>query len=283
MRDVDVSQIKDTLSTLKAQDLRREANPSEYFPALEEDFRRGVATKLKALDVLATSPRPELAEQIRLDTPFLIWSFRDGGPPSFLTESHLEPLNSWARFRSSRRSAMSAFGGHDEVGFYFLWQNETGSDAVLNVSSHIMLAGRASVFAKAGFIATPWGASTIGNSGLTLNARIKVYEWWNQPPTQPLEQPSQEHIIKSLYVTGGWRLLGSGNGESEWISGNEYVHYDVFHVPANAVAVFEVSLLMAYLGISGNGEADFQSSYQKIVCPYVRLETLTTPSMVAPT
>jgi hypothetical protein len=63
---------------------------------------------------------------------------------------------------------------------------------------------------------------------------------------------------------------------------NEYVHYDVFHVPANAVAVFEVSLLMAYLGISGNGEADFQSSYQKIVCPYVRLETLTTPSMVAP-
>lgn len=91
-------------------------------------------------------------------------AFRNGGPADILSDTHIEPLNNWARFLS---------------------------------------------------------------------------QW--------------KHELVDMSADGGWILLGSGSGNSLWLSGSHHVHYDMFLVPANVVAVFEGSLNMYYSGFKGEG------------------------------
>lgn len=305
MRDVDVSEMRDALSAMKReqaslsqmkqarrkrglrlseikQDEERQMQRlSESLPG--EAFRKGVETRLKAHDVLASHARPEVPIYTRLDTPFLIWAFRTGGPANFLGDTHIEPLNSWARFRTGYEHG-GYIGPHDEVVFYFLWQNDTGSDAVVNVESQLILNGSCSIFAESGLIWSPfWGQGTIGESELWVEANLKLFEWWNQPATEPLPQPSQTHDVIGLSTGGGFALVsGTGNGEWSWLSGSYHVHYDAFLVPADAVAVFEVSLGMRYVGYKASEYVDFQSyAFESLLCPYVELEVLTASPMVS--
>jgi hypothetical protein len=283
MRDVDVAEMRNALAAMKREGERENARPSDYFAVRAEEFRRGVASRLRAADTLAGSVRPATPSYETLDKPFLIWAFRGGGATDMLSETHIEPLNSWARFLSSWEfSGDDYVGPHDEVVFYFFWQNDTGSDAVVNVESQLMLAGRASVFAESGLIWTPfWGTGTIGDGHIRIAAQLKLFEWWNQPPTQPLAQPSQDREVLDWSVSGGWAVLGSGDGKSEWVAGGYHVNYDRFFVPAGAVAVFEVSLNMFYGGQKGSGSLDCQTAQEKLICPYVQLEGLTAPLTVS--
>jgi hypothetical protein len=305
MRDVDVSEMKDALTALKREQARlsrmkqgtRKRNVrlsefkreerqqmqrlSESLPG--EAFRKGVETRLKALDVLATHGRPEVPTYTRLDTPFLIWAFREGGPANFLGDTHIEPMNSWAKFQTGYEHG-GYLGPEDEVVFYFLWQNETGGDTVVNVESQLILSGSCSIFAESGLIWSPfWGQGTIGESYLGIDANLKLLEWWNQPATEPLLQPSQTHEVIELSDGGGFALFsGTGNGESSWLSGSHHVHYDAFLVPADAVAVFEVSLSIHYAGKKANESVDFQTyDIESLLCPYVELEVLNAPMMVS--
>ena len=63
-----------------------------------------------------------------------------------------------------------------------------------------------------------------------------------------------------------------GNGSAWPLSGSYQVDYDGFCVPADAVAVFEVSLRMHYSGESGSCEVNFHDPTESaLVCPYVAL------------
>jgi len=307
MRDVDVSKMKEALSALKREQAglsrmkqgtrKRNVRLSEFKRAAEQGmrrlseshpgdaFRKGVETRLNAYDVLATHAIPAAPIYTKLDTPFLIWSFHgwDGGPANFLGDTHIEPLNSWARFRTGYEHG-DYIGPPDEVVFYFLWQNETGGDAVVNVESQLILDGSCSIFAESGLIPSPpWGQGTIGESHLYIEANLKLFEWWNQPATEPLPQPSQTHEVIRLSAGGGFALWsGTGNGETSWLSGSYHVDYDAFLVPADAVAVFEVSLRMRYVGRNAWEAVDFQSyDFESLICPYLELEVLNAPMMVS--
>jgi hypothetical protein len=281
MREDAVAEIREALAAMKLEEQRERARPSDFVAPNADRMRQGVAKRLEATEALASTVRPGAPTFVTLEKPFLIWALRDGRATGMLSDTHIEPRKSSARFYSSWESGnvgSGYIGPTDEVGFYFLWQNDSGSDAVVNVESQLLLAGRASVFADSGFIWSPfWGQGTIGESHLRIKARLKLLEWWNQPPTQPLAQPSQDREVIELSASGGWAVLGSGNGKSEWVSGSFHLNYDAFLIPADAATVFEVTLSIHYGGSKASNSVDVQTPPESLVCPYVQLEGLSVP------
>jgi hypothetical protein len=307
MRDSDLSAIKDRLAAIKREEARlldgrrgrrqngrlseirreahrRRAQLSDFFTHEDEAFREGVSGRLKAYDLLATPVPPGKPINARLETPFLIWAFRNGVTVTILDEAHIEPLNSWAKF-GTRWQHEGGIGPHDEVVFYFLWQNETSSDAVVNVESQLMMNGTCSAYAESRLIPligkAYLGLGVWDESKLSLDAELKLLEWWHQPATQPLRQPGQLRDVLDVGVSGGFTLAQWGarlGGESWTLSGSHHVYYDRFYIPADAVAIFEVSLRMQYSGDSGWSEVNFHDPTQAaLVCPYV---ALTSPLLV---
>ncbi|SCE95649.1 hypothetical protein GA0074695_2447 [Micromonospora viridifaciens] len=257
---------------------------ARYFAEAEETFRRGVRDRRTALDVLATAPPPLAPTSTLLETPFLIWGLAAGSPGSRLRyDGHIEAGNSWATM-ASYFDGDGAFLTYDEVDFYFLWQNDGGTDVVVDVQSLLRLTGSLHAWADAGFFWTPfWGVTTIGDSTGYVQARLELLQWWEQPPTRPLPQPDQVNDVESLSVSGGWQLLGRpGRHESVPVSGAAHLAYDTFRVPAGAVAVFEVGVRVGWGGYDGGGFADFESGDFRVVCPHVQLEFLTAPPVVSP-
>lgn len=236
MREGDTAGMKDALAAIKrdeadfsritqeerrrgrGSDLPREAMSrerlSDFFAAKDRAFRNGVANRLKARDLLATGALPTEPVHVTLDKPFLIWAFRFGRPINILDDTHIEPLNSWAKFYT--RVDDDGIGPMDEIVFYFLWVNETGGDAVVNVASHLMPKGRCEVYCNERWI--PVFGGGFGETHLTMNAGLKVLEWWNQPPTSPLQQSGQTSEVLKLVMDGKWPLtnwgahLGCGSG-----------------------------------------------------------------------
>jgi hypothetical protein len=302
VRELDIAGIKDALAAIKrdeagfsritqarrrsrSSDVRGETSVSrdrlaDFFSAEDRSFRSGIASRLKARDLLATGTRPAEPVYARVEKPFLIWAYRLGGPASFLEDPHYEPLNSSATFYT--RWSEDGIGPTDEIVFYFLWVNETGGDAVVNVESHLMPKGTAEVYCNERWI--PVFGGGFGETKLTMEANLKVLEWWNQPPTSPLQQSGQTSDVLELVMQGKFPLTNWGahlGGVSQVIAGTYYLHYDGFHVPADATAVFEVSLRMHYYCDTGWCEVNFRDPPESgVVCPYVEIEALTAPQML---
>jgi hypothetical protein len=303
MRDADMTEMRDALAALKREEarvasikhgrvrgsrlveFRREmqihrTQLSGLFTSEETAFLDQVRSRLKAHD-LAHPDSPSTPNYMRLEKPFLIWAFRDGRPISILEDTHVEPLSSWARFRT-RWQQDEHLGPEDEVVFYFMWQNDTGGDVVVDVESHLMLNGTCWAYAESGWIPPIWwGTGTFGEMGLWIDANLKLLEWWNQPASQPLQQPAQSIEIVELRVEGGFTLGTWGaklGGESRTLAGSHHLHYDGFFIPAGAVAVFEVALQMHYSGMNGGScEVNFlEPAESRLLCPYVELATHTT-------
>jgi hypothetical protein len=308
--DRDVTQMKEALASFKRDEarasglnrgqrqsgdpaeIRRQAEDqrqrlSDLFVHEDQAFRQAVTSRLKGHDQLATGVSPGTPTFTKLDTPFLIWAFHDYGPSNILTDTHVEPLNSWAKFRTHySEDGPGNIGDYDEVAFYFLWQNDTGSDAVVNVESQLLLMGSCGAYAEDGwFPGFLWLSGNYGKCRVLLNAKLTVLEWWNHPPTQPLRQPGQEREVTDFEVEGGFIIQPSGaklGGESQALSGSYHLNYDGFRIPADAVAVFEVSLEMYYSLAYGSCDVTFDDPPgSALMCPYVELEMLTAPLRVS--
>lgn len=308
MRDAEISDMRDALAAMKREgarvakikqgrtgggrlaEFRRETQSqltgfSEVFASEETAFRGGVSSRLKAHDLLATPGLPATPIYTRLEKPFLIWAFRDGGPIGILDDTHIEPLNSWATFRT-RWKQSTHIGPEDEVVFYFMWQNDTPGDAVVDVESQLLLNGSCWAYAESGLIPPIWwGTGTFGEMGLWIEAELTLLEWWNQPATKPLPQPAQTIEVMELRVEGGFTLTSWGaklGGEARTLVGSHHLHYNGFLVPAGAVAVFEVSLQMRYSGMNGGScEVNFlEPAGSSLLCPYVELATQSAPLLV---
>jgi hypothetical protein len=288
MPDITEAQLKARLSAIKFRYLNlSRLDFSERTPigttqrdTLGRLFRHGIDDRRKALQQLGTIAQPYTPILIALETPFLIWANRflpHSNEPlgtNILVDSHIEPLNNWAKILLNYQTD-DAFFATDRLNFYFYWRNETGSDAVVNVASYLTLNGSCRVHASSSF----WhGLLAPPRSDVSVDAELSVFEWWNDPPTEPLSEPGQLQNVTTLSVQGG---MWSGDGKSTLVSANCQVTYDIFRIPSNDVAVFEVGLSLKYGMAEGDVNVDFSFENNLVLCPYLQLEVLTVPRNVA--
>lgn len=272
MQNIDVIQMKTALSALERRLHDRKRNAAANFATNEATFRQGIKSHKQALGLLTARPeKPFTPAFVTLGAPFLIWALRDGTEAStILVDSHIEPMNSWARISLRETGTISA---DHRLNFYFLWRNNIGADIVVDVSSILMLNGFCEVNASHGWVWTPfWGASTIGHCDLSVTAELTVLQWWNEPPTEPLREPGQVQDVVTLSASGGWGFASAGQTRNQYISDNYHLNYDTFAIPRDSVALFEVSLVASYTGYKAMVLVDF-AGYDgaKILCPYVQL------------
>jgi hypothetical protein len=207
-----------------------------------------------------------------LARPFAVWDFRKGQNASFLTDWEVKDEGSSA-YLSIDRNFDSDFLEHDQVAFYFFWQNDSGADATVNVQSALTIHGFARIRADSGIVHTPLsGVGTNGHARLVVTAELALMEWWNQPPTQAPPQVAGKEIVRDESVTGGWLFNTSKNMPIE--SETYYLHHDGFAVPAGGVALIEVSLNFYYSGYDGGFGYDYAPEHQnhQTVCPWVQIE-----------
>jgi len=271
MPTIDVAQLKDGLSAVSKRLQAQRTNPASYFRSAEEVFRKSVETRRSAFDPLGSPTQPYDPTYKFLDKAYLIWGLRNGNQANVLVDSHIEKLNNWAK------SFSSASGGpvhsNDEINFYFVWQNPNNNPVLVNVSSQLMLNGVVEVHAASSWLWAPFWGALGGESYLTVSAELTVWEWWNQPPTQPSQQASQKRDVENLTAHGGWRPTSwSGDTHREPISDSFHVNYDGFLVQGNGTAVFEVSMKSNGQCAGGSFSVDFSNDSALILCPQIQLE-----------
>jgi hypothetical protein len=286
MTTITESQLKAALSEInkkRYENLRTRPRTRIIRRAFEKDLgklQHGIDGQ--ALEQLATLDFPRPHKHVRLNSPFLIWAWRadpqTGSGYTRLQDSHIEPGNSWAKIDTDYKVTKwgdRILGNADYLVFYFLWGNPFGHDVVVNVSSYLMLNGSLLARAYAGFLGFDGGEAE-----LDVNVQLSLFEWWNNPATEPLFQPNQEHPVTTISVTGPIAWLGNTWEDGSALPFGFYpVRYNMFRVPSGGTALFEVALRLYYFDV-GNAQiwSDFYSNYpnndQKVLCPYVDLEIL---------
>src|SRR5690348_1126786 len=82
------------------------------------------------------------------------------------------------------------------VAFHFQWENSSPNPVLLlNVASHLIVKGYWEADAFNSFLGE-------GHCFVQGAAVLKIFEWWNQPPTSPLWEHSQAALIVQLDVYG---------------------------------------------------------------------------------
>ena len=143
---------------------------------------------------------------------------------------------------------------------------------MVNVASYLTLNGSCKAHANSSF----WHGLVAPNfSQLSVDAELSVFEWWNEPPTEPLSESGQRQNVTTLDAEGG---VFSGDDKSTPVSANYHITYNNFGIPSNAVAVFEVGVSLDYKIAEGNLTADFSNDDNVVLCPYLQLEVLAVPT-----
>ena len=268
-----LSAIKFRYSNLHRADQRNPIRTTQR-ETLGKLARHGIDGRRKALEQLATIARAP--NFIMLNKPFLIWANRffppstDPNATDILRDTHIEPLNSWAKiilnYASDDFFSATQFAT-DQLNFYFFWRNESGFDAIVNVTSYLTLNGSCMVHANAG------GLGLYHPNGVTVYAGLSVFEWWNEPPTEPLSEPNQSQ--KVTHVGAGPNVF-SGDTREALIPPTDYqVTYNIFRAPSNDLAVFEVGLSLDWFVNNGSVNVDFSFEDQLVMCPFLQLEVFT--------
>jgi hypothetical protein len=241
------------------------------------NLRRGLENRRKALEHRVTRTPPLTAPTtfpfyIILDTPFLIWTT----PGMFFDTWHIEPENNWAKIKVEKSQAPplpydTGFEGSEELSFYFFWQNPSDKAwAVINVDSYLVFNGFCEVKAPGGFFAGDrW-------SSLSIDANLYLLEWWNQPPTQPSPQTSQNMLSLSVSAYG---MFDSDKYASKALYRGCDLSYEFFLVPPSGVTVFEAAANVSFgfgqdNGGHGYAHADFDSGDFEVMCPEMLIAIL---------
>jgi hypothetical protein len=246
---------------------KEKADAYKLLPRMDT-LRHGIDERLKA-SKLANLPNINPPKFITLDTPFLIWA----QPSNVLTASHIEPGNSTAQINYKQSSVNLEPDNTDTVtvGFYFQWENSSSTPVLLaNIASHLAVKGRWELSAASTFI-FPNVSSAIAK------AQLNIFKWWNQPPTSPLFEDSQEATILELDCDGGL-IFKKGENVFEWVFNNYDVKYSSLAVPPKGLVVFEVLLFTGISFLSGlpaglmTADITMDDSDSGVLCPFVQLE-----------
>ncbi|MCB1370060.1 MAG: hypothetical protein KDJ83_04140 [Rhodobacteraceae bacterium] len=225
------------------------------------DQRAGLVRSLEVLAELdPTVPSPSYH---LLNTPFLIWPTNSVD----LEASEIVPSNSSAKFRARIGKHKSFFG---DVKFYYIWDNATDKFAVINADGYSIFHGTAFVGVGGGIFPANRAAS------VRLTATLQILEWWNQPPTSPLQQTDQSAEILNLRVSaGGFGEVGAI--ELRNVFRGSDLRHTLMLVPPRGVVVFAVTTAVA-MGTGdddGLAEVDFASGEFMVGSPAVLVTVLT--------
>ncbi len=236
---------------------------------IKDTMYKTIENRRKTIETLTDNAAAPYPYYVTLDKPFLIW------PTSglFFQDSHYEPWNSWGKVKLDSSKSSSDYPNlfREELGFYFLWENPVNKWAVINVDGYLIQNGFCSVQSDSGFFAGD------RRSSVSIYSNLRLLEWWNQPPTQPLFQTDQSQIIFSISCYSGDMFDFDGGFNGDHIFRGSDSRYNLFLIPPNGVSVFEVISIISYSnGINGgSAHVDFASNDFKITCPFVLLAILT--------
>jgi hypothetical protein len=244
---------------------KEKANAQKVLPRIEDTFRHGIDGRLKALE-LANFSYINPPTFVVLDTPLAILA----QPPNILTASHIEPRNSTAQMRySASQRGIEDFGGEDlTVSFVFRWENSSANPVLLaNIASHLVVKGYWEVDAFNSFL--PY----VNYAGVEADAKLQLFEWWNQPPTSPLSEASQTTQILDFEAEGPAAGGRAQNTKYAWVFNGYDVKYSSLAVPPNGVVVFEV-ILLSRTSLIGAGAVDIEieGGDYSILCPFLQFE-----------
>ncbi|MBI3772873.1 MAG: hypothetical protein HY272_09265 [Gammaproteobacteria bacterium] len=225
-------------------------------------FIHAIESKRQAFDTListAVSPQPFF---VALDSPFLIWPTHG----IELLDSHTDPYRSTAKITLDSGRTF----GYEELGFYFLYENPSDRFSVINVDGYLVFNGQLRASQGGGF----WPGDRHASVG--VGGHLHVFEWWNQPPTEPLAQADQTQQVASVATTGGG-FGDVGAIETKNVFRGVDLRHTLFVMPPHAVTVIEVTAAITYgTGTdSGHVNVDFNSGDFQIMCPFVLISVLT--------
>lgn len=207
---------------------------------------------------------PDPVRYFALDTPFLIW-------PTLgmeLDSTVVEPWNSRAECGlHAGNSGGSEQTGHEELTFYFLWENPRNRYSVANVDAFLVLNGFCDAVGHGGVL---WGDRF---SRLQVDATLRLMEWWNQPPTEPAPESGQVQRAVNLAVdTGGFDDFT--HVEIADVFRGYDLQYGFFALPPHGVVVIEVSLAASYDLQDGSVDVAFSGNGFDVLCPFVQIALL---------
>jgi len=250
---------------------------STDFSAAAAAYRQGIAARAKAIGLLK---EPYTSTLVMLDTAFAIWELPH---PEFniFIGSDTGPMNNWIKVFVNEIAGNNA----TQFMFYFVWQNTSDTDVVINAASVLAPGGYCEIAAAPGFLSGD-------HSWLGIYANFRTIRWsgWGTDPMTgqnadqtpyPGFQQSQLQAIAGLSAWGG-SYFGSGRDvetHPPFVFQNFEVSQNQILVPARAVAVFEVSFNLSY-GFNTGGDtadwvyADFSTNANAVFCPFVLLEQL---------
>lgn len=227
----------------------------------KEAAHRVVEDRRTALEqLLAADP----VEYFALDTPFLVWPTHGMALDSY----QIEPWNSRAQMHlHAGNSGDTELTGHEELNFYFLWENPRAQYAVANVDGFLVLNGFCDALAHGGIL------PGTRFSRLQVDTTLRLMEWWNQPPTEPPAQTDQTQHAVNLAVDCG----GFGDFTHVEIAGvfrGYDLQYTSLAVPPHGVVVIEVGVAASYDLQDGSIDVDFSGSAFDVLCPFVQVALL---------
>jgi hypothetical protein len=252
---------------------KQHADAVKLSSSAREFLRHGVDGRRKTIDYLGTLTAASKPFDVSLDTPFLVWQT----PGMFFDTSHVEPWHSWAKVKVESPSRNR--GGSEDLTFYFGWENPSDKYAVINVTTWLVLIGFLQATAPGGF----WGGDRY--SSVSIDAHLHLIEWWNDPPTEPLEQAIQfqNNLLPSKLVPVEASAGGMFDHERT-VSDNLFrgceLGYQFFLIPPNEAVGFAVVATVRFGFGADNGNhggilADFDSGDFQIMGPAVLITILT--------
>ena len=197
-----------------------------------------------------------------LNKPFLIWPTNSVD----LEASEIIPVNSFAKFRTRVDDGDDFIG---DVKFFYLWRNPKDTVAVINVTGFVIFNGHCFIGVGGGIFPADRRAS------VTVEGRLDVLEWFNQPPTSPPQQPDQRVTALTMSEEAdGFGEVGAVDAK-DIFRGFGLTATQVI-VPPSAVMVFVVvAAVTCNTGEDDSiAEADFASGAFQVGSPAVLIATL---------
>lgn len=246
--------------TLKLVADERKAAAIKQSSSVLKTFIHGIDGRRQAFDTLISAVEPP--NFVVLDSPFLVWPTHG----IELLDSNAVPYRSFGKITLDSGKTF----GYEELGFYFLWENPSDRFAVINVDGYLVFNGVIGAAQDGGF----WPGDRYAS--LSVGGNLHTFEWWNQPPTEPLFQIDQNQHVDSVTATGG-EFGDVGDIESENVFRGIDLRHTLFVLPPHGVTVIEVTAVLQYrTGTdSGHVTADFSSGDFQIMCPFVLIAVLT--------
>ncbi|MDQ6752281.1 MAG: hypothetical protein M3017_02435 [Actinomycetota bacterium] len=238
---------------------RRSAQAKEAARPVVEGRREA----LKQLTAATTGPAGTV-EYFALDSPFLIWPTHGMS----LDSSQIEPWNSRAQIHlHAGNSGGTELTGHEELNFYFLWENPRAQYAIANVDGFLVLNGFCDALAQGGIL------PGTRFSRLQVDTTLRLLEWWNQPPTEPPAEADQtQHAVNLTVDCGGFGDFT--HVEIADVFRGYDLQYTSLAVPPQGVVVIEVGIAASYDLEDGSIDVDFSGSAFDVLCPFVQVALL---------